>query len=53
MSDAGQRIEADYEFAQAEVNFDTPLPGSLSLFAGGLGLIGMLARRKQRVAASA
>ena len=30
----------------------TPLPASLPLFAGGLGLIGWLARRRNRKAAA-
>jgi hypothetical protein len=30
----------------------TPLPAALPLFAGGLGMVGFLARRKQRKAVS-
>jgi hypothetical protein len=31
----------------------TPLPAALPLFAGGLGVIGLLARRKKRKAPAA
>ena len=31
----------------------TPLPAAFSMFAGGLGLVGMMARRKKRKAATA
>ena len=35
------------------VNNATPLPAALPLFAGGLGVMGLLARRRKRKAAQA
>jgi hypothetical protein len=46
---------ADERFVDASSGFAsaTPLPAAFPLFAGGLGMIGFLARRKKRIALAA
>jgi hypothetical protein len=48
----GYTATADYDNLSIQIQ-STPLPAALPLFAGGLGLIGMIGRRKKRQAAAA
>ncbi len=45
--------ENAFEFADLQDDLLTPLPATLPLFAGGLGFVGYLTRRKKRVQAVA
>jgi outer membrane lipase/esterase len=48
LSAAGQVIEAQYELSQIDAVLDpTPLPGTLPLFASGLAVMGLFARRSR------
>lgn len=48
LSAAGQLIVANYEIALID-SVVAPLPGTLPLFAGGIAMIGLLARRRKQL----